>query len=51
MLHCFQAVRHKLECKSGFFDLYGCDFLVDDEFKVRAIQYFILLKRIDFTII
>lgn len=35
MLHCFLAVRSKLECKLGYFDLIGCDFLIDEDFKVR----------------
>ncbi|XP_077965646.1 uncharacterized protein LOC120333790 isoform X2 [Styela clava] len=39
MLHCFQSVRHKLECKLGFFDMYGCDFLVDDKFKISLLEF------------
>ncbi|CAK8697990.1 uncharacterized protein LOC143449276 [Clavelina lepadiformis] len=38
ILHCFQAVRHKLECRLGFFDLIGCDFLVDDNFKISLLE-------------
>nr|XP_026693357.1 uncharacterized protein LOC100186709 isoform X1 [Ciona intestinalis] len=38
MLQCFQAVRHKLECRLGFFDLIGCDFLVDDQFKITLLE-------------
>ena len=34
MTHCFLAVKSKLECKLGYFDLIGCDFLIDDNFKV-----------------
>lgn len=34
MAHCFQAVRSKLQCKLGYFDLIGCDFLIDENFKV-----------------
>lgn len=34
MAHCFLAVKSKLECKLGYFDLIGCDFLIDDNFKV-----------------
>uniref|UniRef100_H2ZJA2 Tubulin--tyrosine ligase-like protein 9 n=1 Tax=Ciona savignyi TaxID=51511 RepID=H2ZJA2_CIOSA len=38
MMQCFQAVRHKLECRLGFFDLIGCDFLVDDQFKITLLE-------------
>lgn len=34
MAHCFLAVKTKLECKLGYFDLIGCDFLIDENFKV-----------------
>lgn len=34
MVHCFLAVKSKLECKLGYFDLIGCDFLIDEDFKV-----------------
>lgn len=34
MVHCFLAVKSKLECKLGYFDLIGCDFLIDENFKV-----------------
>lgn len=34
MAHCFQAVKSKLHCKLGYFDLIGCDFLIDENFKV-----------------
>lgn len=34
MAHCFLAVKSKLECKLGYFDLIGCDFLIDENFKV-----------------
>ncbi|KAM8955648.1 inactive polyglycylase TTLL10 isoform 2-T2 [Lycaon pictus] len=33
MAHCFQAVKAKLHCKLGYFDLIGCDFLIDENFK------------------
>ncbi|XP_060792956.1 protein polyglycylase TTLL10 isoform X2 [Neoarius graeffei] len=33
MTHCFLAVKSKLECKLGYFDLIGCDFLIDEDFK------------------
>lgn len=34
MAHCFLAVKSKLQCKLGYFDLIGCDFLIDENFKV-----------------
>ncbi|XP_059111566.1 inactive polyglycylase TTLL10 isoform X3 [Peromyscus eremicus] len=36
MAHCFLAVKSKLECKLGYFDLIGCDFLIDENFKVLS---------------
>ncbi|MGH0188820.1 UNVERIFIED_CONTAM: hypothetical protein FKN15_031579 [Acipenser sinensis] len=36
MMHCFLAVKSKLECKLGYFDFIGCDFLIDEDFKVRG---------------
>ncbi|KAI4895975.1 hypothetical protein NFI96_006014 [Prochilodus magdalenae] len=33
MIQCFLAVKAKLECKLGYFDLIGCDFLIDEDFK------------------
>ncbi|XP_069097205.1 inactive polyglycylase TTLL10 [Pleurodeles waltl] len=38
MTHCFLAVKNKLECKMGFFDLIGCDFLIDEDFKVWFLE-------------
>ncbi|XP_076987164.1 inactive polyglycylase TTLL10, partial [Tamandua tetradactyla] len=38
MAHCFLAVRSKLECKLGYFDLIGCDFLIDENFKVWLLE-------------
>lgn len=35
MLQCFLAAKHKLDRKLGYFDLIGCDFLIDENFKVR----------------
>lgn len=34
MKQCFLAVKTKLERRLGLFDLIGCDFMVDEDFKV-----------------
>lgn len=34
MTQCFFAVKSKLDRRLGFFDLIGCDFMVDEDFKV-----------------
>nr|XP_033777080.1 inactive polyglycylase TTLL10 isoform X2 [Geotrypetes seraphini] len=38
MMQCFLAVKSKLECKLGYFDLIGCDFLIDEQFKVWVLE-------------
>lgn len=38
MKYCFNSVKHKLQSRLGIFDIYGLDFMVDENMKIWLIE-------------
>ncbi|WAR14826.1 TTL10-like protein [Mya arenaria] len=38
MIHCFNSVKHKLQSRVGFFDLFGLDFMIDTDMRVFLLE-------------
>ena len=38
MKYCFNAVKHKLQSRLGLFDIYGLDFMIDENMKIWLIE-------------
>ncbi|XP_053323810.1 protein polyglycylase TTLL10-like [Spea bombifrons] len=38
MAHCFKSFKSRLTSRRGYFDLIGCDFLIDEDFQVWLLE-------------
>lgn len=38
MKYCFNSVKHKLTSRMGLFDLYGLDFMIDENMRIYLIE-------------